>query len=959
MRGRHRLPWLGLLVVIVSLLLPLAPASAMAQDGTADAPPVADADGVPDADDQTPNGESDTDDIPDESDNCPTADNPDQVDSDGDLIGDACDETPFPVVDSDGDGIPDDQDLTPNGESDADDVPDDVDNCVAVDNADQADSDGDAIGDACDETPLPVVDSDGDGTPDAADPTPNGELDADDIPDDQDNCPEVDNTEQVDSDGDGTGDACDDTPEGDGVSAAGANEGGFGTLALDDVEFDKAVTHLNGEPLVFTTLDAVPGDVITYTFTITNTSTRALDFMEITDEMLGGTITSCPSALAAGQTTTCTATYTLTPADVDEGFVLNFANLRALRSNPSESVLVSDSEFTLIIQETGLALTKSAGPEVDGVIAYTYTVTNTGNVTLANVSITDDRIPSAAIDCDPNTAGVQSTIAAFAWDASVTCTATYTVTRPDRQVGSVTNTATANGAFDGEAIVSAAASQTVTVEREFPQLTLTKEASAPANPALNDTISYTLTATNTGNVPLIAVTITDPSLTDLDCERPLPVNLAVDETVTCTGTHTIGQTDVDRGKVVNVAYATGVSDAGIVISPLVSKTVTIAQHPGLALTKAVVTLNDQPVDGPVTDADLGDVVGYELVATNTGNVTLTGVSIADPLNGLSALTCDPAAPATLAPGATLTCTATYTIEQDDVDAGAVTNTANASATFGSTPVNAAPASVTVTIPQHPSLALTKEATARNGTSVTGDITDADLGDVITYTLVASNSGNVTLTGVTIADGLDGASTPVCNQAAPVTLAPTATLTCTVTSTIDQGDADAGSVVNTASASALFGATTVSAPDASETVTILQNPALSLTKQVTRDGTPVTTAKYGEVLTYTMTAINTGNVTLTGVTVSDPLAGLSVLSCNQSSPVSLAASESVTCTATYTVGLADEQRRQVENTSTASGTFGSETVSADPATVTVQVARPTILELLLRVLSQLRDLFPRP
>lgn len=79
--------------------------------------------------------DNDGDGIVDGNDNCPMVSNPGQDDTDGDGIGDACDDN----TDSDGDGVQDDQD-----------------NCPDLANADQADSDGDGIGDACD----PVVDSD-------------------------------------------------------------------------------------------------------------------------------------------------------------------------------------------------------------------------------------------------------------------------------------------------------------------------------------------------------------------------------------------------------------------------------------------------------------------------------------------------------------------------------------------------------------------------------------------------------------------------------------------------------------------------------------------------------------------------------------------------------------------------------------------------------------------------------
>ena len=48
------------------------------------------------------------------------------------------------------------------------------------------------------------------------------------------------------------------------------------------------------------------------------------------------------------------------------------------------------------------------------------------------------------------------------------------------------------------------------------------------------------------------------------------------------------------------------------------------------------------------------------------------------MTGLSAVDCTPATPATLAPGDTIDCSATYTVTQADVDAGSIDNTATIS-----------------------------------------------------------------------------------------------------------------------------------------------------------------------------------------------------------------------------------------------------------------------------------------
>lgn len=79
-------------------------------------------------------GDSDGDGVPDSSDNCPSTANSDQIDTDGDGQGDACD-----------------------ADDDNDNVPDAEDNCPLTSNPEQADFDGDGVGDACD----PDVDGDG------------------------------------------------------------------------------------------------------------------------------------------------------------------------------------------------------------------------------------------------------------------------------------------------------------------------------------------------------------------------------------------------------------------------------------------------------------------------------------------------------------------------------------------------------------------------------------------------------------------------------------------------------------------------------------------------------------------------------------------------------------------------------------------------------------------------------
>ena len=200
---------------------------------------------------------------------------------------------------------------------------------------------------------------------------------------------------------------------------------------------------------------------------------------------------------------------------------------------------------------------------------------------------------------------------------------------------------------------------------------------------------------------------------------------------------------------------------------------------------------------------MGSTVTYSFSATNTGNVTLTQVALSDPLPGLSPLTYTwPATAGTLAPGQTVTATATYAIRQADVDAGSVTNTATASGRTpaGDTVTGASQTTRVSTVAAAPSSTTTKTA------AVSGS---AGVGDVITYTVRTTNSGNVTLTGMAISDPLPGLSAFAYTWPGTAgRLAPGQSVTAVATYTIRQADVDAGAVRNTAASTAQFASATV-------------------------------------------------------------------------------------------------------------------------------------------------------
>jgi hypothetical protein len=139
-------------------------------------------------------------------DNCPGAPNADQLDADGDLVGDVCDGCP---------GVPD----ADQSDVDRDGVGDVCDPCPGP-GGDPADPDGDLLPTCDDNCPLETnpgqENLDGDGRGDACDPCPADPFDHDPDLDrfcaQDDNCAALWNPLQLDGDGDGRGDVCDACP---------------------------------------------------------------------------------------------------------------------------------------------------------------------------------------------------------------------------------------------------------------------------------------------------------------------------------------------------------------------------------------------------------------------------------------------------------------------------------------------------------------------------------------------------------------------------------------------------------------------------------------------------------------------------------------------------------------------------------------------------------------------------
>ena len=651
------------------------------------------------------------------------------------------------------------------------------------------------------------------------------------------------------------------------------------------------------------------GDTIDYTFVVTNTGNVTLDAVSVSDPKVG--TVSCPvTVLAPGESTTCTAAYTLTQIDVDAGHVANTATATGTGpvtpANPTPTpVTAEDSTDTPIAAGPAVTLDKVAGtPTGDNAgdtIDYDFVVTNTGNVTLDPVSVDDPKVGTVACP-----------VTVLAPAESTTCSATYVLTQADVDAGEVVNNATATGT-DPTGTEVTAEDTTTTPIAPAPVITLDKQAGVPTGTAAGDTIAYSFVVTNTGNVTLDPIGVSDPKVGTVAC--PVTV-LAPGESTTCTATYTLTQDDVDAGHVANTATASGVPPTGDAVTATDATDTPLAAVPAITLDKQA---------GTPTGASAGDTIDYTFVVTNTGNVSLTSVSVSDPKVGT--VSC----PVTsLAPGASTTCTATYTLTQADVDAGEFVNSASATGTPPTGEPPTATDSTTTPIAPDPVITLDKQA---------GTPTGATAGSTIDYTFIVTNTGNVTLDPVSVDDPKVG--TVSCPVSA---LAPAESTTCTASYTLTQADVDAGHVANTATASGTQPVTPanptptpVTAGDSTDTP-IAAGPALTLDKQagaiVDGDGNG---PDAGDTIDYGFVVTNTGNVTLDPISVDDPRVG--TVTC----PVTvLAPGVSTTCSATYVLTQADVDAGEVVNIATATGTDPTGTdVTAEDTTTTPIPAAPVI------------------
>ncbi|SEN73467.1 conserved repeat domain-containing protein [Loktanella fryxellensis] len=606
------------------------------------------------------------------------------------------------------------------------------------------------------------------------------------------------------------------------------------------------------------TFNAV-GQTLSFRFDVRNTgNVRLVDGIAIDDPLItdaGGTV-SCPAGpLAPGAAISCTADYAVTQADIDAGGVTNTATATsgAVSSAPDAVTVPASQSPALTTVKTAVSISTGGQTftqiepqyfQIGAVVAYDYVVTNTGNTTVtAPITVTDNQNP---VSCPAIPDGL-------APQAAITCTATYTVDGNDVALGSVTNVASAS---DG-ATTSPLVSETVP-QGGMPALELDKALIAIANPdgspqtdlqfnQIGDELTYRFTVTNTGNAAYARDVVVDDALlaAPLVCfdSQNSTVNLASMDSSVCDAIYVVTQSDLDRASILNEAVAATIFGPD-------GNTTTVSSRPAQVLTPAAalsaLTLTKSATVLPINGA--GQVLTYTLTVENTGNQTLTSIAVSDPL--LPALTCEQGR---LAPQGVLTCDGPYTVTQADIDAGTLVNTATVTAT---TPQGAARTATDTLTLDTPAPANDLQLTKAASVAAFGRV-----GSTLTFDLIVTNNGNLTLTDLVLTDpAIDPAYS--CTVAS---LAPGASdSTCTVARTVTQADVDAGILTNTAFVTGRDArGNPVTAEGSASVPSQPRTSALDVTKVLTQTG-----ANVGDTVTFEITALNAGDVTLRDLAIAD-------------------------------------------------------------------------------------------
>ncbi len=423
----------------------------------------------------------------------------------------------------------------------------------------------------------------------------------------------------------------------------------FGFLAYADVGILKA-----GAPD-----PALIGSTVTYTLQVYNNGAAVATGVTVTDTLPTGlenvTISAGQGSCTAGSVFTCSlgainvgasAFVTVTGRAVVAGSLPNTATVSATQvdANPTNNT----SAATITVVQPAIAVAKT--PDLQyvrdgGTVAFTIAVTNTGDITLTNVAVSDPLAPACAAAIG---------VLGVGQSGSYTCT-----------LGNVTASFTNTAIVTGEPPVGppVSSSDQAVVDMVNPKIAIAKTPDLQYVGA-GTVVTFTIYVTNTGDVRLNNVSVSDalaPNCAKANLGFLVPgasINYTCQMTPTATVTNVAVTTgtpaDGSGAPLPDIPAPTAQDDA---VVQVLTAGIDLVKTAGTAADGQTLVIN-QPAPVNVT---------YSFRITNTGTSYLKNIAVTDDKIGAI---CTIAGP--LAPGASTTCTATTSVATDVTNTGTAT-----------------------------------------------------------------------------------------------------------------------------------------------------------------------------------------------------------------------------------------------------------------------------------------------
>lgn len=722
---------------------------------------------------------------------------------------------------------------------------------------------------------------------------------------------------------------------GDSIAANNSATDSGGASALADLSITKAA-----QPAT-----VYNGNIVTYTLTVANSGPSTATAVTVSDPLAASSYSNVSATSTQGTcdtTVSCslgaipafsTATITITATVAADNTTLrNTGSVSSPTTDPDPSNNSASANVT-VPATADLSITKAGtgtNPQAGQPYTYTLGVTDNGPDAASSVVVSDN-LPSQFTATSATGGGFTCQLPGSAGGTLVCTRPALAVTDGTLQIA-VTGTFAGSSAAETAANTAFVSSQTADPDQSNNIASLSQGITPGADLIMSkiavgtdgvtkvttalspgDSFDYDLTVINNGPSDATGVVVTDPLPSGIvaDPGRAAPAGCTLDsatDTFTCTvgALAANGSTSIllpvqvtatnPGGDATNTATVTSATPDPDPTSNHASTIVGVAPVADLQLTKVA----SRP------SASVGDTATFTLTVTNLGP-NATGAVITDPL------------PAGLTFGTSSGCT--FSAPNVTCDLGGVAVGASKAVSFTAT-VTSAGAGTTITntaavatedggagfprlddldpFNNTESATLPVDPQADVSLSKTASSASVPVGDLVTYTLTASNAGPSPATGVTISDPVPAGL--AFERASDGCTDVLGTVTCAIGGLPSGGRASVivrARVLNSAAGSSVANLATVSGdqpdPDlannqATATTRVPPSVNLRMTKTASTTAPPA-----GSNVTFTISVSNDGPSPATGVTLSDPLpSGLTYVSSAAAQGSCRASGNLVTC-----------------------------------------------------------------